>query len=117
VEDPAEGEVLHRGEVIVDPDRLPRVPDQLSDPIGLTIGVEAADARRAGGPAKQRDEDLDRGALARSVRTEEAKDFPAVHGERDPRERGRASRVELGQILDLDGGGVSILHGDPPAIR
>src|SRR4029450_3917864 len=98
------------GQVVVHADRLTRIANELANPIRITIGVEATDPRDAGRLAEQCHEDPYRGGLARAVRTEEAEDLSAFHGERDPGQCRLAARVDLGQILDRDGGGSLVLH-------
>ena len=46
---------------------------------GSRTHIEAVDARRAAGRLEEGAEHLDRRALARAVRAEEAEDFPVPH--------------------------------------
>jgi len=66
--------------------------------------IEASHARRAACRANHPREDLDRGGLARTVRTEKAKDLAWLHAQVQPRQR-QLRAVLAREIVRLD-------HGD-----
>ena len=56
VESSLQPEVLTAGQVVVDADLLRRVADAPADRVGVALGVEAEDTRRAGRPLQQQGE-------------------------------------------------------------
>jgi hypothetical protein len=96
VQDHTEGEVLPNGQVVVHADQLTRIADELANTMWITIDVEPTDPCAAGRLPEQCHEDPYRSGLPRAVRTEEAEDLAAIHGERDPRQCRLAAGVDLG---------------------
>jgi hypothetical protein len=81
--------------------------DAVLDLRGLDFGVEAEDADVAAGTGAEAFEDLDRGGLARAVRSEEAEDFAGADFEVDSFD-GSEIGIALVESFYLDGMG----HGE-----
>src|SRR6266545_2635032 len=102
VHPPRELQVLLAGEPLVERELLGQDPDHALHPQQVLAEPHPLDHRVARGGPQQAGQHLDRGALARSVRAQEAEEAAAGHPEREVIDRGLPAE-DLGEALHHEG--------------
>src|SRR5437773_2354679 len=97
-----EAQVLSARELVIDSDLLGRIPNDLADGGGILVHVDTVHDRGSGCLLDERRDHFDRRRLARAVRAEESKDFPAANREGNSIDRTDVRIEDLGEILDLN---------------
>src|SRR5437773_2401452 len=97
-----EAQVLSARELVIDSDLLGRIPNDLAYGGGILVHVDTVHDRGSGRLLDERRDHFDRRRLARAVRAEESKDFPAANREGNSIDRTDVRIEDLGEILDLN---------------